>query len=207
MDLAQHYEWKCEKRSRLKYIAELEKKKVNANMWSGERRVTDTSSGIKFETRMRSELLLAELAHELDQRGERMLDRLEQLHRRHGAQGGVGVIGEGWQGGQAQIDAVVPVFVAPPSSLAVKTWLKSSIFNWRGAFSARVVLRKVSQASSNVMQFVTAKDRGSRRVQVAQNPKSSATSASRKIGMGSQPCRRHGALADSGGAHFLALGV
>jgi phosphoglucomutase len=64
--------------------------------------------------------LLAELAHELDQNGETMLDRLAAIHRRHGAykEGLVSLVKEGREG-KAQIDAMMHGFRnAPPQELA-----------------------------------------------------------------------------------------
>jgi phosphoglucomutase len=102
--------------------------------------------------------LLAELAHELDQRGERMLDRLEQLHRRHGAykEGLVSLVKDGREG-KAQIDAMMRGFrETPPTSLAGEEVVKILDFQTGEVRSPQGdVLGNVSQASSNVMQFVT----------------------------------------------------
>ena len=102
--------------------------------------------------------LLAELAHELDQKGERMLDRLAALHRRHGAykEGLVSLVKEGREG-KAQIDAMMVGFrTSPPAELAGERVVEILDFQSREARSPKgEVLRSLSQASSNVMQFVT----------------------------------------------------
>ena len=107
--------------------------------------------------------LLAELAHELDQRGERMLDRLADLHRRHGAykEGLVSLVKEGREG-KAQIDAMMHGFrTSPPEELAGEKVVEILDFQTREARSPQgEVLRGLPQAASNVMQFVT--EQGSR---------------------------------------------
>ena len=163
VDLAQHYGVEVRERSRASNTSQKpsEKKKVNANMWSGEESYGYlVGDQVRDKDAVQSCCLLAELAHELDQRGERMLDRLEQLHRRHGAykEGLVSLVKDGREG-KAQIDAMMRGFrEAPPSSLAGEDVVEVIDFQSGEVRSPQgVVLRKVSQASSNVMQFVTAK--------------------------------------------------
>ena len=107
--------------------------------------------------------LLAELAHDLHERGEGMLDRLADLHRRHGAykEGLMSVVKEGREG-RAQIEAMMLKFrSAPPMELAGERVIEILDFQSREARSPEgAMLRELSQASSNVMQFVT--DLGSR---------------------------------------------
>ncbi|MDG1673813.1 MAG: phospho-sugar mutase, partial [Flavobacteriales bacterium] len=107
--------------------------------------------------------LLAELAHELDQRGERMLDRLASIHRSHGAykEGLVSLVKEGREG-KAQIDAMMHGFrTAPPAELAGERVVEILDFQTSESRTPTgQVLRRLSQASSNVMQFVT--EQGSR---------------------------------------------
>lgn len=107
--------------------------------------------------------LLAELAHELDQSGERMLDRLAAIHRRHGAykEGLVSLVKEGREG-KAEIDAMMHGFrTSPPSELAGERVVEILDFQSSEARTpSGEVLRTLSQASSNVMQFVT--EQGSR---------------------------------------------
>jgi len=107
--------------------------------------------------------LLAELAHELDQRGERMLDRLASIHRSHGAykEGLVSLVKEGREG-KAQIDAMMHGFrTAPPAELAGERVVEILDFQTSESRTPTgQVLRTLSQASSNVMQFVT--EQGSR---------------------------------------------
>jgi len=102
--------------------------------------------------------LLAELAHELDQNGETMLDRLAAIHRRHGAykEGLVSLVKEGREG-KAQIDAMMHGFRnAPPQELAGERVAEILDFQSREARSPQgEVLRSLSQAASNVLQFVT----------------------------------------------------
>lgn len=102
--------------------------------------------------------LLAELAHELDQNGETMLDRLAAIHRRHGAykEGLVSLVKEGREG-KAQIDAMMHGFRnAPPQVLAGERVAEILDFQSREARSPQgEVLRSLSQAASNVLQFVT----------------------------------------------------
>jgi phosphoglucomutase len=102
--------------------------------------------------------LLAELAHELDQNGETMLDRLAAIHRRHGAykEGLVSLVKEGREG-KAQIDAMMHGFRnAPPQELAGERVVEILDFQSREARSPQgEVLRSLSQAASNVLQFVT----------------------------------------------------
>ena len=98
------------------------------------------------------------LAPEMAQTGERMLDRLAALHRRHGAykEGLVSLVKEGREG-KAQIDAMMVSFrTSPPAELAGARVVEILDFQSREARSPEGdVLRFLSQASSNVMQFVT----------------------------------------------------
>ena len=107
--------------------------------------------------------LLSELAHELEQQGEGMLDRLAAIHRRHGAykEGLISLVKEGREG-KAQIDEMIRGFrESPPSELAgekvteIHDFLESEVRDPRGH-----VLRKLTLSTSNVIQFVT--DHGSR---------------------------------------------
>ena len=102
--------------------------------------------------------LLAELAHELDQRGESMLGRLAHIHRRHQAykEGLVSLVKEGREG-KAQIDAMMRDFrTNPPAELAGEQVVEILDFRSGEARSPQgEVLRALTQASSNVMQFVT----------------------------------------------------
>ena len=99
----------------------------------------------------------------MDQRGERMLDRLASIHRRHGAykEGLVSLVKEGREG-KAQIDAMMRGFrTAPPAELAGERVVEILDFQSSEARTpSGEVLRTLSQASSNVMQFVT--EQGSR---------------------------------------------
>ena len=102
--------------------------------------------------------LLAELAHELAQEGESMLERLASLHRRHRVykEGLVSLVKEGREG-KAQIDAMMVQFRNhPPTNLAgekveeILDFLSGEVRRSSGE-----VIRNLDQASSNVMQFVT----------------------------------------------------
>lgn len=107
--------------------------------------------------------LLAELANDLSQQGVTMLERLEQIHRRHGVykEGLVSLVKEGREG-KAQIDAMMKAFrTAPPSQLAGEKVVECLDFLDGEARTVEgTVLRPLSQARSNVLQFVT--ERGSR---------------------------------------------
>ena len=164
VDLAQHYGVEVrETLTGFKYIAEAIRKEEGQCQYvvGGEESYGYlVGDQVRDKDAVQSCCLLAELAHELDQRGERMLDRLEQLHRRHGAykEGLVSLVKDGREG-KAQIDAMMRGFrEAPPSSLAGEDVVEVIDFQSGEVRSPQgVVLRKVSQASSNVMQFVTAK--------------------------------------------------
>ena len=161
VDLAQHYGVEVrETLTGFKYIAEAIRRGQCQYVVGGEESygylVGDQA---RDKDAVQSCCLLAELAHELDQRGERMLDRLEQLHRCHGAykEGLVSLVKDGREG-KAQIDAMMHGFrQTPPTSLAGEEVVEILDFQTGEVRSPQGnVLRKVSQASSNVMQFVTA---------------------------------------------------
>ena len=163
VDLAQHYGVEVrETLTGFKYIAEAIRKEEGQCQYvvGGEESYGYlVGDQVRDKDAVQSCCLLAELAHELDQRGERMLDRLEQLHRRHGAykEGLVSLVKDGREG-KAQIDAMMRGFrETPPTRLAgeevieIIDFLSGEVCSPKGA-----LLRSVSQASSNVMQFVTA---------------------------------------------------
>ena len=107
--------------------------------------------------------LLSELAHELEQQGQGMLDRLAEIHRRHGAykEGLVSLVKEGREG-KAQIDEMIRGFrESPPSEMAgekvveIHDFLTGEVRDPQG-----MVCRNLTLPTSNVIQFVT--DHGSR---------------------------------------------
>ena len=103
--------------------------------------------------------LLAELAHELHRTGESFLGRLADLHKRHRAykEGLVSLVKEG-RNGKAEIDAMMKGFRSqPPRELAGERVVEIRDF----AQGVRMdvdghELGALSQARSNVMQFLTA---------------------------------------------------
>ena len=162
VDLAQHYGVEVrETLTGFKYIAEAIRKEEGQCQYvvGGEESYGYlVGDQVRDKDAVQSCCLLAELAHELDQRGERMLDRLAQLHRRHGAykEGLVSLVKDGREG-KAQIDAMMRGFrETPPTSLAGEEVVEILDFQTGEVRSPQgVVLGSVSQASSNVMQFVT----------------------------------------------------
>ena len=162
VDLAQHYGVEVrETLTGFKYIAEAIRKEEGQCQYvvGGEESYGYlVGDQVRDKDAVQSCCLLAELAHELDQRGERMLDRLEQLHRRHGAykEGLVSLVKDGREG-KAQIDAMMRGFrETPPTRLAGEEVVEIIDFQTGEVRSPQgVVLGSVSQASSNVMQFVT----------------------------------------------------
>ena len=162
VDLAQHYGVEVrETLTGFKYIAEAIRKEEGQCQYvvGGEESYGYlVGDQVRDKDAVQSCCLLAELAHELDQRGERMLDRLEQLHRRHGAykEGLVSLVKDGREG-KAQIDGMMRGFrETPPTSLAGEEVVEILDFQTGEVRSPQgAVLGNVSQASSNVMQFVT----------------------------------------------------
>lgn len=167
VDLAEHYGVEVrETLTGFKFIAEAirqEEGKLQYVVGGEESYGYLVGDQVRDKDAVQSCCLLAELAHELDQRGERMLDRLASIHRRHGAykEGLVSLVKEGREG-KAQIDAMMHGFrTAPPSELAGERIVEILDFQSGEARTpSGDVLRSLSQASSNVMQFVT--ERGSR---------------------------------------------
>ena len=162
VDLARHYGVEVrETLTGFKYIAEAIRKEEGQCQYvvGGEESYGYlVGDQVRDKDAVQSCCLLAELAHELDQRGERMLDRLEQLHRRHGAykEGLVSLVKDGREG-KAQIDGMMRGFrETPPTSLAGEAVVEILDFQTGEVRSPQgVVLGSVSQASANVMQFVT----------------------------------------------------
>ena len=167
VDLADHYGVEVrETLTGFKFIAEAIRKEEGVMQYvvGGEESYGYlVGDQVRDKDAVQSCCLLAELAHELDQRGERMLDRLADLHRRHGAykEGLVSLVKEGREG-KAQIDAMMHGFrTSPPAELAGEKVVEILDFQTREARSPQgEVLRSLPQASSNVMQFVT--EQGSR---------------------------------------------
>ena len=167
VDLADHYGVEVrETLTGFKFIAEAIRKEEGVMQYvvGGEESYGYlVGDQVRDKDAVQSCCLLAELAHELDQRGERMLDRLADLHRRHGAykEGLVSLVKEGREG-KAQIDAMMQGFrTLPPAELAGEKVVEILDFQTREARSPQgEVLRSLPQASSNVMQFVT--EQGSR---------------------------------------------
>ena len=112
VDLAEHYGVEVkETLTGFKFIAEAIRKEEGVMQYvvGGEESYGYlVGDQVRDKDAVQSCCLLAELAHELDQRGERMLDRLADLHRRHGAykEGLVSLVKEGREG-KAQIDAMM----------------------------------------------------------------------------------------------------
>ena len=162
VDLAEHYGVEVrETLTGFKFIAEAIRKEEGVMQYvvGGEESYGYlVGDQVRDKDAVQSCCLLAELAHELDQKGERMLDRLAALHRRHGAykEGLVSLVKEGREG-KAQIDAMMVGFrTSPPAELAGERVVEILDFQSREARSPEgEVLRTLSQASSNVMQFVT----------------------------------------------------
>ena len=124
VDLAEHYGVEVkETLTGFKFIAEAIRKAEGALQYvvGGEESYGYlVGDQVRDKDAVQSCCLLAELAHELDQKGERMLDRLAALHRRHGAykEGLVSLVKEGREG-KAQIDAMMVGFrTSPPAELA-----------------------------------------------------------------------------------------
>ena len=167
VDLAEHYGVEVrETLTGFKFIAEAIRKEEGLMQYvvGGEESYGYlVGDQVRDKDAVQSCCLLAELAHELDQRGERMLDRLADLHRRHGAykEGLVSLVKEGREG-KAQIDAMMQGFrTSPPAELAGEKVVEILDFQTREARSPQgEVLRSLPQAASNVMQFVT--EQGSR---------------------------------------------
>ena len=167
VDLADHYGVEVrETLTGFKFIAEAIRKEEGVMQYvvGGEESYGYlVGDQVRDKDAVQSCCLLAELAHELDQRGERMLDRLADLHRRHGAykEGLVSLVKEGREG-KAQIDAMMHGFrTSPPEELAGEKVVEILDFQTREARSPQgEVLRGLPQAASNVMQFVT--EQGSR---------------------------------------------
>ena len=167
VDLAEHYGVEVrETLTGFKFIAEAIRKEEGVMQYvvGGEESYGYlVGDQVRDKDAVQSCCLLAELAHELDQRGERMLDRLADLHRRHGAykEGLVSLVKEGREG-KAQIDAMMQGFrTSPPAELAGEKVVEILDFQTREARSPQgEVLRSLPQAASNVMQFVT--EQGSR---------------------------------------------
>ena len=167
VDLAEHYGVEVrETLTGFKFIAEAIRKEEGVMQYvvGGEESYGYlVGDQVRDKDAVQSCCLLAELAHELDQRGERMLDRLADLHRRHGAykEGLVSLVKEGREG-KAQIDAMMQGFrTSPPAELAGEKVVEILDFQTREARSPQgEVLRSLPQATSNVMQFVT--EQGSR---------------------------------------------
>ena len=115
VDLAEHYGVEVkETLTGFKFIAEAIRKEEGVMQYvvGGEESYGYlVGDQVRDKDAVQSCCLLAELAHELDQRGERMLDRLADLHRRHGAykEGLVSLVKEGREG-KAQIDAMMVGF-------------------------------------------------------------------------------------------------
>ena len=167
VDLADHYGVEVrETLTGFKFIAEAIRKEEGVMQYvvGGEESYGYlVGDQVRDKDAVQSCCLLAELAHELDQRGERMLDRLADLHRRHGAykEGLVSLVKEGREG-KAHIDAMMHGFrTSPPAELAGEKVVEILDFQTREARSPQgEVLRSLPQAASNVMQFVT--EQGSR---------------------------------------------
>ena len=167
VDLADHYGVEVrETLTGFKFIAEAIRKEEGVMQYvvGGEESYGYlVGDQVRDKDAVQSCCLLAELAHELDQRGERMLDRLADLHRRHGAykEGLVSLVKEGREG-KAHIDAMMHGFrTSPPAELAGEKVVEILDFQTREARSPQgEVLRGLPQAASNVMQFVT--EQGSR---------------------------------------------
>ena len=167
VDLAAHYGVEVrETLTGFKFIAEAIRKEEGKTQYvvGGEESYGYlVGDQVRDKDAVQSCCLLAELAHELDQKGERMLDRLASIHRRHGAykEGLVSLVKEGREG-KAEIDAMMRGFrTAPPTELAGERVVEILDFQSREARTpSGEVLRTLTQASSNVMQFVT--EKGSR---------------------------------------------
>ena len=167
VDLAAHYGVEVrETLTGFKFIAEAIRKEEGKTQYvvGGEESYGYlVGDQVRDKDAVQSCCLLAELAHELDQKGERMLDRLASIHRRHGAykEGLVSLVKEGREG-KAEIDAMMRGFrTTPPTELAGERVVEILDFQSREARTpSGEVLRALTQASSNVMQFVT--EKGSR---------------------------------------------
>ena len=167
VDLASHYGVEVrETLTGFKFIAEAIRKEEDTLQYvvGGEESYGYlVGDQVRDKDAVQSCCLLAELAHELDQRGERMLDRLASIHRRHRAykEGLVSLVKEGREG-KAQIDAMMHGFrTAPPVELAGEPVVEILDFlSSEARTPSGEVLRSLPQASSNVMQFVT--EQGSR---------------------------------------------
>ena len=167
VDLAAHYGVEVrETLTGFKFIAEAIRKEEGKTQYvvGGEESYGYlVGDQVRDKDAVQSCCLLAELAHELDQKGERMLDRLASIHRRHGAykEGLVSLVKEGREG-KAEIDAMMRGFrTTPPTELAGERVVEVLDFQSREARTpSGEVLRTLTQASSNVMQFVT--EKGSR---------------------------------------------
>jgi phosphoglucomutase len=162
-DLADHYGVEVrETLTGFKFIAEAirqEEGKVQYVVGGEESYGYLVGDQVRDKDAVQSCCLLAELAHELDQSGESMLDRLAAIHRRHGAykEGLVSLVKEG-RDGKAQIAAMIRSFrETPPEDLAGEKVVEILDFQTGEVRSPKGhKLRSLIQATSNVIQFVTA---------------------------------------------------
>jgi phosphoglucomutase len=115
-------------------------------------------SEVRDKDAVQSCCLLAELAHELSLNGETMTQRLAALHARHKAykEGLVSLVKEGREG-KAQIDAMMeayrndtPQTLAGERVVELRDYASGDIKDAEGR-----VIGTLSQARSNVLQFVT----------------------------------------------------
>ena len=212
-DIAAHYG--CEVRETLtgfKFIAEAIRKEEGVLQYvvGGEESYGYlVGDEVRDKDAVQSCCLLAELAHELALAGESFLGRLAELHKRHKAykEGLVSLVKEG-RNGKAEIDAMMHNFrQSPPQTLAEKPW-------WRVRDYAEVaqgpqgqVLGRLSQASSNVMQFLT---QGSR-ISVRPSGTEPKIKCYVSVSQAWDGATSHDALMDAlqarVDAHFTALGV
>lgn len=155
--------------------------------------------------------LLAELAHELALAGESFLGRLAELHKRHKAykEGLVSLVKEG-RNGKAEIDAMMHNFrQSPPQTLAGETVVEIRDYAEGLCKDPQgQVLGRLSQASSNVMQFLT---REGSRISVRPSGTEPKIKCYVSVSQAWDGATSHDALMDAlqarVDAHFTALGV
>ncbi len=214
-DIAAHYG--CEVRETLtgfKFIAEAIRKEEGVLQYvvGGEESYGYlVGDEVRDKDAVQSCCLLAELAHELALDGDSFLGRLAELHQRHKAykEGLVSLVKEG-RNGKAEIDAMMHNFrQSPPQTLTGETVVEIRDY----AEGLRKdpqgqVLGRLSQASSNVMQFLT---REGSRISVRPSGTEPKIKCYVSVSQTWDGVSSHDALMDAlqarVDAHFKALGV